>query len=111
VEKCKRLYVLPTMSRCNYATVKVDLWICKGTHDLFPLVINFWKVDYQPKHIVIGLFEATRTTGQALARNVIQLLDQQNLAYVKYEGSNLNIMTIIQKSIVTCENLGLKESL
>jgi len=99
------------MSRCNYAIVNFDLWICKGTHDFFPLVIKFWKVDYQPKPIVIGLFEATGTIGQALARNLIQLLDQQNLAYVKYEGSNLNIMTIIQKSIVTCENLGLKESL
>jgi hypothetical protein len=84
------------MSRGNYAIVNIDLWICKGIHDLFPLVINFWKVEYQPKHIVIGLFEATRTASQALARNLIQLLDQQNLAYVKYEESNLNIMTIIQ---------------
>jgi hypothetical protein len=96
------------MSRCNYAIVNFDLWICKGTHDLFPLVINFWKVDYQLEHIVIGLFETTGTIGQALARNFIQLLDQKNLAYVKYEGSNLNIMTIIQKSVVSCENVGLK---
>jgi hypothetical protein len=59
VEKCKRLYVLPTMSRCNYAIVNFDLWICKRTHDLFPIATNFWKVDYQLKHIVIGLFEAT----------------------------------------------------
>lgn len=59
------------MSRCNYVIVNFDLWICKGTHDLFPFAINFWKVDYQLKHIVIGLFETTRTIGQAsLLQNV-----------------------------------------
>jgi len=31
----------------------------KGEHDIFALVINFLKVDYQPKHITIDLFEAT----------------------------------------------------
>jgi hypothetical protein len=73
----------------------------------FLLLLMFGRLT-MPKHIVIGLFEGTWIIGQALARNLIQLLNQQNFAYVKYEGSNLNIMTIIQKSIMNCEILGLK---
>jgi hypothetical protein len=42
------------------------------------------------------LFEATKTTEQALTNNLIKLFDQYGLrnkiiAYVKDEGSNLNI--------------------
>jgi hypothetical protein len=44
-----------------------------------------------------------------------KLLDQYGLrnkiiAYVKDEGSNLNIMTIIMKFVVECEVFGLNES-
>jgi hypothetical protein len=34
----------------------------------------------------------------------------ENITYVKDEESNLNVMMIILKSIVTCEVLGLDES-
>jgi len=39
------------------------------------------------------LFEATKTTRQALANNLIKLFELRNkiIAYVKDEGSNLNI--------------------
>jgi hypothetical protein len=39
----------------------------KGVYDFFALVINFLSNDWQPKHVSIGLFEATETTRQALA--------------------------------------------
>jgi hypothetical protein len=50
-----------------------------------------------------------------LARNLIELLDQYDLrkkiiTYVKDEGANLNAMTIILKSMVDCEVLGMEES-
>jgi len=50
-----------------------------------------------------------------LAKNLIELLDNYALrrkiiAYVKDEGSNLNTMTIILKSIVSCDMLGLEET-
>ncbi len=49
--------------------------------------------------MTIGLFEVIETTSQALARNLIELLEKYGLrkkiiTYVKVEGSNLNAMTI-----------------
>jgi hypothetical protein len=50
-----------------------------------------------------------------LARNLIELLDAYGLrnkiiAYVKDEGSNLNTLNNVLKSIVKCETLGLEET-
>jgi hypothetical protein len=50
-----------------------------------------------------------------LANHLTKLLDQDGLrrqiiAYVKDEGSNLNVMIIALKSIVKCEVLSLDES-
>jgi hypothetical protein len=35
----------------------------KGGHDIFALVINFLGVDWKPKHITFGPFNAKYTTG------------------------------------------------
>jgi hypothetical protein len=91
-----------------------NLWMSKGSYNVFALVINFLSNDWQPKHVTIGLFEAIETTSQTLARNLTKLLDKYGLkrkiiAYAKDEGSNLNA-TIALKTIVNCEPLGLKES-
>jgi hypothetical protein len=61
------------------------------------------------------LFEATKTIGQALAKNLSELLDSYNLrkkifAYVKDEGVNLDAMTMALKTIFNCDILGLEES-
>jgi hypothetical protein len=53
--------------------------------------------------------------GQTLVKNLIKLLNNYALrwnffVYVKDEGSNLNIMNITIKSIVSCDMLGLEES-
>jgi hypothetical protein len=52
--------------------------------------------------------------GQALAKKLIVLFDQYNLrnkiiAYVKDERSNLNVMIITLKSIMSCEVMVVKE--
>jgi hypothetical protein len=65
--------------------------------------------------MTIGLFYAIETTNQALANHLTKLFDQDGLkrkiiAYVKDEGSNLNVMIIALRSIVKCEVLGLDES-
>jgi hypothetical protein len=57
----------------------------------------------------------TKTTGQPLAKNLNKLLDSYNLrkkiiAYVKYEGLNLDAMTMALKIIVNCDILGLEDS-
>jgi hypothetical protein len=54
---------------------------------------------------MIGLFEALKTIGQTLVRNLIKLLDQYGLrkkiiTYVKNESLNLNAMTNAFKFVV-----------
>jgi len=58
--------------------------------------------------------EVARSTRQALAKNLIKLLDAYGLrnkiiAYVKDEGSNLNTLTNALKFVIKCETLGLEE--
>jgi len=65
--------------------------------------------------VIIGLFEATKTTRQALAKSLTKLLDkyglrEKNIAYVKDEGSNLNAMIGVLKFVVNCESFGLKKN-
>jgi hypothetical protein len=40
VEKTKQKYVLPKLKQC-YSATTFDLWMSKGAHDVFTLVINF----------------------------------------------------------------------
>jgi hypothetical protein len=62
VERIKHEYVLPKLVECYSTTTSFYLWMSKGTHHIFVLVINFLGVDWQPKHITIGLFKASETT-------------------------------------------------
>ncbi len=96
-----------------FATSSFDLWMSKGAHDIYALVIKNLGSNWQPKQVAIGFFEAIKTIGQTLV--LIKLFNQYGLknkiiAYVKDEGSNLNTMIITLKSIVNCEVLGIDES-
>jgi hypothetical protein len=51
-----------------------DLWMSKGAHDVFALVISFLGMDKQFKHITIGLLEIDETKGQVLERNLIEFI-------------------------------------
>jgi hypothetical protein len=87
----------------------------KGIYDIFALVINFLDEYWQPKKVTISLFEAIKTTSQALVRNLRKFLDSYGLSkkiitYIKDEGENLNSMTTTLKYVVSFEVLGLEES-
>jgi hypothetical protein len=87
----------------------------KKAHDIFALVIIVLGVDWQPKHIIIGLIHTSETTRQVLARNLITLLDEYGylkniVAYVKDEGENFNVLAMALKFVVSCEIFGLDES-
>jgi hypothetical protein len=65
--------------------------------------------------VAIDLFEVKKITRQALAKSLTKLLDKYGLrkkivAYVKDEGSNLNVMIVTLKCVLSYESLGLKES-
>jgi hypothetical protein len=36
---------MPKLTNCNSAIVNFDLWMSKGAHDIFALVINFLGFD------------------------------------------------------------------
>jgi hypothetical protein len=62
--------------------------------------------------VTIGFFETTKTTSQALVRNLKKLLDSYGLnknitIYIKGERANLNSMTTTLKYVVNYEVLGL----
>jgi len=57
VEKTKQLYVLPNLLECNSTIMSFDLWMSKGVHNIFSLVINFLEANWQAKHVTLGLFE------------------------------------------------------
>ncbi len=71
MEETKETYVFLLLNDCSCATANFDLWMSKGPHDVFVLVIIFLGSDWKPKHVTIGLFKVVKTIGQALARNYI----------------------------------------
>ena len=38
-------YVIPNLESCVYATATFDLWMLKGTYDIFALVVDFLNAD------------------------------------------------------------------
>ncbi len=58
------------LCHCWFMDVQGHTWcVC------FSIVISFLGSDRKPKHVTFGLFEAIDITKQALARNLIDLLD------------------------------------
>ncbi len=111
MEKTKQVYVLSKIIDYISTITRFDLWMFKGSHDIFALVINLLGFDWQPKLVTIGLFETTKIMGQTLVNNLTKLLDQyglrnKSIAYVNDEGSNLNTMTIALKFVMKCEVFG-----
>ncbi len=43
--------------------------------------------NWKPKHVTFGLFEATEITGQALAKNLIELLNTYGLRNIFVSNS------------------------
>jgi hypothetical protein len=57
VEKTKETYVFPLLNDCSCVTANFDLWMSKGAHDVFVLVIKFWGFDWKPQNVTFGSFK------------------------------------------------------
>jgi hypothetical protein len=44
------------LASCLSIAYTFDLWMSKGTHDVFAIVVNFISNDWDAKHVTIGLF-------------------------------------------------------
>ncbi len=60
-------YVQPTLASCLLTTCTLDMWILKGVHYIFVVVVNFIFNSWVAKHVIVGLFEVIDTNGIAMA--------------------------------------------
>ncbi len=67
------------LHNCILTTFTFDLWMSKRVHDIFAIVINFLLNDWKAKHVTIGLFELTYTSGASMALKLQQFLDMFSL--------------------------------
>ncbi len=89
-----KLHVQPLLNVTPTIIATFDLWMSRGQHDTFALVVNFLSLDWKRHHVIIGLFEVTDTIGQRLAKQLKVMLEEfgltsKVLCYVKDEGTNL----------------------
>ncbi len=68
-------YVQPTLANCLSTTCTFDLWMSKGMHDIFAVVVSFISSNWEAKHATIGLFEMIDTCGITMASKLQELLD------------------------------------
>jgi hypothetical protein len=60
VEKTKQTNLLPNLVNWVFTIASFDLWMSKGMHDVFALVVKLLGKDYMPKHITTSLFEVSK---------------------------------------------------
>jgi hypothetical protein len=82
-------------------SVTFDLWMNRAGFDTFTTVVNFIVKEWMPRHVTIGLFKATATSGTTLAATVKPLLhkfkiENKVLAYVK-----VSIFTVLCLNFAT----------
>jgi hypothetical protein len=65
---------LLVLVKCVSTITSFDLWMFKWASDVFRFVINFLGENWMPKHIIINLFEAFKTS-----RSLQDLLEQYGL--------------------------------
>jgi hypothetical protein len=114
VEKTIQLYVLLALVDYYFIIASFDMWMSKRAYDILSLAI--FGGSLATKNIAIGCFEASDTSGHALANHLLtNLLNTYDLrkninAHVKNEGSNLNTRTIVFNYVVSCKVLSFIKS-
>jgi hypothetical protein len=69
------MYVQPTLANCVSTTCTFDLWMSKGMHDIFAMVVSFISNNWETKHVINGLFEMIDTCGITMVPKLQELLD------------------------------------
>jgi hypothetical protein len=81
---------------------------------VFTMVVKFFSTNWEPKHVIIRLFEPHDMSGATMAMKLKQIVNkfsitQKIMAYVKDEGSNLQTCATTFNSIVSCHHLDMVE--
>jgi hypothetical protein len=67
VEKTMLTYMHLALADYISTTCTFDLWMSKGVHDVFVVVVNFLSNKWEAKHITIRLFDVSNTSGATMA--------------------------------------------
>lgn len=105
----KNKYVLTILVDCVFIITNFDLWMSKGTYNVFALVMNFLREDWVTKHITIGLFYFFEISNYTWVKEFTRSfktiwIDEETLECVKDES--LNTMIVVLKLVVYCETCG-----
>ncbi len=60
-------YLQATFVDCFPTICTFNLWMVKGMHDVFVVVVNFLSSEWEAKPIIIGLFEVMDISGATMA--------------------------------------------
>jgi hypothetical protein len=74
-----QLHVQPLLNVTPTITTTFDLWMSRGHHDTFALVVNFLSLNWKPHHAVIGLFEANDTNVQRFSKQLKAIVEEFDL--------------------------------
>lgn len=69
------MYVQLALANCVSSSCAFDIWMSKGMHDIFVVVVSFISNNWEAKHVTIGLFEMTDTCGITMVPKLQELLD------------------------------------
>ncbi len=67
IKKTMTMYVYPTLVNCVSTIFTFDLWMLKGAHDIFVVVVNFISSNQEAKLVTIGLFKVSGIGGITMA--------------------------------------------
>jgi hypothetical protein len=79
VEKTKERYVLLPLASCVTCTTSFDLWMFRGGHDTFSMVVSFINNLWKHTYVTVGIFEMHNIADVAMANQVKVLLDSFGL--------------------------------
>ncbi len=66
VELTKGKYVSSSLEYCHLCIISFYLWMFRARVDTFVMIVHFLNVQWEPSHIIVGLFEITKTTESAM---------------------------------------------
>ncbi len=69
VEEMMNTYVVHALVDYLLATCTFDLFMFKGAHDIFVVVVNFILNDWEAKHVTIILFEVIDASGVTMVNS------------------------------------------
>ncbi len=82
------VYVQFALAKFLSTTCTFNLWMLKGAHDVFAMVVNFLSTNCEPKDVIIGLFKTHDMNGATMAMKFKKIFNkfwftQKNVAYIK----------------------------